>query len=309
MANVGTMALSTARGSWGLLSSGAVQLRSLRGLDDQRPPAWEASILDDVAFNRPWNLIIKGLRVRARRTQRRPGVTIVIVNWNTQAVTRDTLHAVQQLTSDDVKIMIVDNGSVDASRQWLRAEPSVRSITLPANVGHAVALDIATLLATTDTVVTLDSDAVPLRFGWLDSVLDPLTEEGVVLAGLQSRRNFVHPVFAGVEVDAFVEKNLSFQVWQLPGLSDDDRIWGQNCWDTGELMTSRLERSEYAFVERTPNPVTGLPGMTVGDVVYHHGGITRATEEADLDLTDDSYRGWREALEQLLPAEALSATT
>lgn len=304
---IGSLAQKTARQSWILLRSGALRLREARGQSMDRPPAWEASIVDDLVFNRPWNLLIKGLRLRARFVNRRPGITIVVVNWNTHAVTRDMLRAVQHLTLEDVEIVIVDNGSVDSSRDWLRNEPSVRTIALPANAGHAVALDIATLLSRTDTVVTLDSDAVPLRENWLDSVIDPLSRDGVVLAGLQSRRNFVHPVFAGVDVGAFVARNLSFQVWKVPGLADEDRIWGENCWDTGELMTSRLEPSEYVFVERTPNPVSGLPGMTVGGVVYHHGGITRATEESELDLTDESYRGWRDALEQLLPAGALSA--
>ena len=304
---IGNLALPAARKSWGAVRSAAHGLHKMVGHGDDRPPAWEASILDDVVFNRPWNLVVKGLRARARRVQRRPGVTIVIVNWNTHAVTRDMLRAVQQFTPGDVEIMIVDNGSVDDSRQWLRSETSVRFVPLPANVGHAVALDIATLLSRTSTVVTLDSDAVPLCENWLSRVLDPLSQDRVVLAGLQSRRNFVHPVFAGLDVEAFIAKNLSFQVWKLPGLADEDRVWGTNCWDTGELMTSRLEPSEYEFVERTPNRVPGLPGMTVGDVVYHHGGITRATEDADLDLTDDNYRCWRHALEQLLPAEALSA--
>jgi hypothetical protein len=295
------------RSFWNAMRAVAVRLRARLGRSPDRPPAWEADLADDLAFNRPWNVLIKALRIRARLAQRRlrRGETIIIVNWNTLPVLKDTLHAVRSLTSPDVKLMVVDNGSTDGSQDWLRTRDDIRLVALPENAGHAVALDIGVLLCRTETAITLDSDAVPLRADWLEQVLDPLRQEGVVLAGLRSSRDFVHPVFSALSVKEFVRRKLSFQVWQLPGIAQDERIWGENCWDTAELMTARLDEHEVVFVDRTPNPVSGLPGMTTGDVVYHHGGVTRATEETAHDLTDSSYQGWREALESLLPSEAV----
>jgi len=269
-----------------------------------RPAAWDATVLDDFAFNRPWNLLVKYLRVLARfRTKRlRHGTTIVIVNWNTIEVTRDALWAVRALTGPEVDITIVDNGSTDGSRAWLRDEDGIRGILLPANAGHAIALDIATLMARTEIVVTLDSDAVPLSEAWLDAVLVPMRESGTVLAGLRSSRDFVHPVFLAVDVASFVRRRLSFQVFREPGVTDDAQIWGVNSWDTAELMTGRLDADEIAFVDTSPNPVSGLPGMTAGGVVYHHGGVTRSV---DADAGNDSYCQWRSAIGALLPVEAL----
>jgi len=261
-------------------------------------------VVDDMAFNRPWNIVVKLLRVAARLRSRglRPGVTIVIVNWNTMAVTRDALWAVRALTDTDVEVMIVDNGSTDGSGAWLRGESGIRRVLLPVNAGHAIGLDIAVLMARTQTVVTLDSDAVPLRESWLDAVLDPMKESRVVLAGLRSSRDFVHPVFLAVNVRTFVQRRLSFQVFRQHGVTNDTQVWGVNSWDTGELMTGRLESDEFVFIDATPNLVDGLPGMTVGAVVYHHGGVTRAAESA---ADNDSYQRWRSAIEALLPSEAL----
>ncbi|MDB4205941.1 glycosyltransferase [bacterium] len=274
------------------------------GRSDDRPRAWEADVVDDLAFNRPWNLVIKLLRIVAllRIRRLRSGVTVVIVNWNTREVTRDVLQAVQVLTKADVEVMIVDNGSTDGSREWLGREFGIRRVFLPANAGHAIALDIATLIARTDTVVTLDSDAIPLEESWLDVVLEPMKKVGVILAGLRGSRDFVHPVFLAVDVRSFIRRRLSFQVFREPGVTNEAQVWGVNSWDTGELMTKRLEVHEVAFVEPTPNLVEGLPGMTVGAVVYHHGGVTRATES---DVDDDSYTRWRSAIEALLPSGAL----
>ena len=60
---------------------------------------------------------MKAARIRARRNidSLRQGETIIIVNWNTKAVLRDTITAVRDLTSGHVPITVVDNGSTDGS--------------------------------------------------------------------------------------------------------------------------------------------------------------------------------------------------
>ena len=304
---VSSIILNAARKIWSIAQRGATALRAKLGRADHRPPAWEADVVDDIAFNRPWNIAVKLLRVQARIRKRslRPGATIVVVNWNTLAVTQDTLHAVRALTPSDVTIMVVDNGSIDGSKSWLRSQEGLRKVFLPANAGHAIALDIAVLLARTKVVVTLDSDAVPLRVGWLDTVLDPMAQDGIILAGLRSSRDFVHPVFSAVDVRSFIDRNLSFQVYRDPGVTDEALVWGTNSWDTGELMTARVGNQEVVLVDPTDNPVGLLPGMTTGGVVYHHGGVTRSTEDAATDSEQESYQSWRAALEQILPAAAL----
>lgn len=257
-------------------------------------PPWKRSILDDIATRRPWNVVAKAVRVCARLRVRRlrDGVTVVIVSWNTREVLADVLRAVQALSPPDTEILVIDNRSNDGSRSMLREWPGIRTMLLPANVGHGLALDLGVYRSRTTVTVTLDSDAIPLTSTWLESAVDPVRSGRAVLAGLRSRRGFVHPVYSAVDTKQFVDSNLSFQVHRPPLADGVERVWGQNAWDTAELLTPRLEPGQVAFVEPTANRADGLPGMTVGDVVYHHGGVSR---DSSGGITREALAGWRDA--------------
>jgi hypothetical protein len=261
---------------------------------------WERSILDDIAMKRPWNLVVKAARARAlirlRARGLEDGVTVVIVSWNTREVLADVLGTVRRLSPPDTRILVVDNGSTDGSREMLRGWPGIQTMLLPANVGHGVALDLALCSVGTSVAVTLDSDAIPLHGGWLEPALGPVRAGSAVLAGLRSRRGFVHPVYLAVDTRAFAHRRLSFQVHVEPGLAPEEVRWGANAWDTGELMAPRLQPDEVVLVDRTENSAPGLPGMTAGGAVYHHGGMSRSTEGG---LTGDAVAGWRAACRAL----------
>lgn len=269
-------------------------------------PAWDRSILDDIAARRPWNLRVKWARqIALRRLDALDaGVTVVIVNWNTKLVTADVVRAVQRLSPPDVRVVVVDNGSSDGSREMLGSWPGISTMLLRSNAGHGVALDLAINASRTRITVVLDSDAIPLRPGWLEPAVAPLRDGAAVLAGLRARRDFVHPVYAAVDTAEFVRRRLSFQTYVPPRDPGVAAVWGVNAWDTGELLTGRLRPDEVAFVERTPNVVDGLPGMTTGGVVYHHGGVSRtangATDQAAVDE-------WRSACTRLFAATGTTA--
>lgn len=277
----------------------AVSIGRFRPGAAARPP-WERSVLDDVAMRRPWNLIVKAARVRARgRLRVHPlddGVTVVIVNWNTREVLRDVVLAVQHLSPPAVRVLVVDNGSTDGSREMLRAWSGIDTILLPRNANHGVALDLAVCASRTTVTVTLDSDAIPLVDGWLDPAVEPVQAGTALLSGVRSRRGFAHPMYLAVNTEAFVRRRMSFQVHVLPGIASDQVVWGDNAWDTAELMTARLAPTEVVLIEHTPNAVDGLPGMTAAGVVYHHGGVSR---EADGGVTEEALAGWRNACSAL----------
>jgi len=174
---------------------------------------------------------------------------------------------------------------------------------LRSNAGHGVALDLAVCATRTKVAVTLDSDAVPMTAGWLDQIVEPVASGRAVLAGQRSSRGFVHPIYAAVDTAEFVRRKLSFQVHRQPGLGLGEERWGENAWDTAELMTPRLAPDEVVFVERTDNAAADLPGMTAGGVVYHHGGVSRATDGA---VTTEALDGWHSACRALgVDVEAL----
>lgn len=273
----------------GRRTAGAVG--ALRPGAASRPPA-ERSVLDDLAVRRPWNLVVKVARLwaRVRVGSLRPGVTVVVVNWNTQQVTADVLTAVQKLSPDGTTILLIDNGSTDGSRERFADWPGLDTLFLRSNAGHGVALDLGVLRSRTTVTVTLDSDALPLCHGWLDTAALPVSSGEALIAGLRSSRNFVHPVFLAIDTKTFVERGLSFQVHVQPDLADGEIRWGENAWDTGEVMSRRFRDDEIRFLEPSPNPVAGLPGMTTASVVYHHGGVSR---DSATGVNGEAFTRWR----------------
>jgi glycosyltransferase involved in cell wall biosynthesis len=257
-----------------------------------------SSLLDDLADNRPLNILVKVIRFFSRlaRRGRADSLTVVIVTWNTLHVTRTTVRLVQRF-SPNLPIMVVDNCSTDGTREWLRTDKSIGHLLLPMNVGHAIALDIACLLLKTRIMVSLDSDAFPLGPGWLEPVMRALDDPRVVTAGTCSSRAFVHPMYFGIKTDAFRRCRLSFQPHIHAGAEADAIVWGSNAFDTSELLSRRLAENEIVFISATPNRIAGLPGMTAGDVVYHHGGVTRA---ANGTLAKDGIIAWDHAVTSLV---------
>lgn len=264
---------------------------------DLKIPA-ERGVLDDLAMKRPWNVVVKAARARARRRLKSldQGVTVVIVNWNTRELVEDVIASVRHFSPPDVRILICDNGSTDGSREALKANAEVDTLLLPTNVGHAVAMDLALCVVKTDIAVALDSDALPLREGWLDPAVDPIRDGHVVLSGTRSSRDFVHPVFMAIDVRAFVTEGLSFQLHYEPGVTGESAEWGVDGWDTAELMSHQVGMDRLAFIDGEPAVGDSLRGGMVGDLVYHHGGVTL---RGNGQLSQEALQSWRAACDEL----------
>lgn len=268
-----------------------------------RTPA-QRSVLDDIVLTRPWNILVKALRLRARlrQSELEPGVTVIVVNWNTVEITSDVLRAVQRLSPAGTRVLLIDNGSTDGSRVRFEHWPGLDTVLLPSNAGHGAALDIGVLSVQTTVAVTLDSDAVPLRAGWLEPAVGPLLSGDALLAGVRSTRNFVHPVYLAIDTATFVRRRLSFQLHKTRRAPGEPEDWGRNAWDTAELLIAHFEPTEVRFVEGSPNTVPGLRGGSVSDVVYHHGGVTLNNQDG---VPDEVLTEWRDACRALGMAEII----
>lgn len=91
-------------------------------------------------------------------------LTVVVVNWNTQALLRRCLLSAQAATGavlpDDAQILVVDNASTDGSAKMVTAEfPDVGLLACTTNLGFAAANNRAIQASKSQWILLLNSDA------------------------------------------------------------------------------------------------------------------------------------------------------
>lgn len=246
-----------------------------------------------------WRLAVPALRARARRRlgKLRPGAaTVVTVNWNSWPHLEVLIDVVRRRSPAGTRIIAVDNGSVDGSRERIAQAEGVDGLLLPVNVGHELAMDLGVLLAETEFVVALDVDAFPLHEDWLQRLLAPLSE-GAQVSGARLNREYVHPCCWAMRKARFVERGHSFRAHYQPREEGRDASG-----DVGEEI-SAAEAPNVHFFEVTSQRGPGDVGTVFGDLVYHNFYATRfnATSDQTLDgvvAADDPGRAWEEALQR-----------
>jgi len=91
-----------------------------------------------------------------------PGVAVVIVNYNGEALLPDCLAALYAQTLAPQEIVVADNGSRDGSLALLRAQhPGVGVLALGRNLGFAGGANRGVRATTAPWVCVLNSDATP----------------------------------------------------------------------------------------------------------------------------------------------------
>jgi glycosyltransferase involved in cell wall biosynthesis len=246
-----------------------------------------------------WSIVVPLLRARARRRLGRlePGAaTIVTVNWSSWQQCEVLIDVVRRRSPAGTRIIVADNGSEDESRARLAEHPEVKTVKLPVNVGHELAMDVGVLRVETEFVVALDVDAFPLHDDWLERLLAPLSE-GAQVSGARLNRDYVHPCCWAMRTARFVGQGHSFRSHYVPRTEDRDASG-----DSGEEI-STAEAPNLHFFEVTSQRGPGDVGTVFGDLVYHNFYATRfnATSDQTLDgvvAVDDPARAWEEALER-----------
>jgi hypothetical protein len=172
----------------------------------------------------------------------------------------------------------------------------VRTIRLPSNVGHDLALDIGFLLTETEYVVALDVDAFPLHERWLDELVAPLNS-GTQISGARLNREYIHPCCLAMHTARFVRERHSFRSHYTPRTPGRDASG-----EIGEEISAR-EAGRLHFFEPTSQRGPGDVGAVFGGLVYHNFYSTRfgTTDDTVLDSVvaeSDAEAAWEEALER-----------
>lgn len=125
-------------------------------------------------------------------------VSVVIANWNGRHLLERFLPSVLEAVRDCDEVIVVDNGSVDGSVEFLRARfPQVRLIALRRNYGFSVANNIGALAAKNQIIVLLNNDMKPEK-GFLEPMLEHFDDPEVFAVSAKLLRFDGSPDFANL---------------------------------------------------------------------------------------------------------------
>ena len=104
-----------------------------------------------------------------------PKVSIIVLNWNTYELTRESLESLREITYPNYEIILVDNASSDGSVPRLKKDfPHVTLIQNRANLGFARGCNVGIRCALSreaDYVLLLNSDSV-VEKGFLEPAVE-----------------------------------------------------------------------------------------------------------------------------------------
>ena len=102
------------------------------------------------------------------------GAALIVLAWNQWPQTRRCLDSLLACDLDQAEIIVVDNGSVDATAEGLAAYGNrLRCVRLPENLGFVRGMNAGIAAARTDDdVVLLNNDLVIAQRDWLNRLRD-----------------------------------------------------------------------------------------------------------------------------------------
>lgn len=222
--------------------------------------------------------------------------SVVIPNWNGRHLLEACLNSLKAQTLKDFELIVVDNGSVDGSAEWLASErPEVRVIRLATNLGFSGGCNVGIRASSGDLVALLNNDTEvdprwlealcqamdrDPRIGAADSKVYFYDQRNVIwsagcdysVAGSVTHRGYLEaddrgvyadetPVFVAVACGIIYRRSALDEV----GLFDEDFFSGYEDVD----LSFRLHAAGYRVVN--------VPDS----VVYHH---VSATSRKDSDF-------------------------
>lgn len=209
--------------------------------------------------------------------------SIVILNWNGRHLLEESLPALEKaIRKSGVahEVIVIDNGSEDDSLCWLEEHhPSVRTVSLPENIGFGEGNNEGVRQASHPIVILLNNDMI-VQPDFLEPLLD----------GFQDPQ-----VFA-----------VTSQIFFPRGRRREETGNTQGRFRRGLLELSHQE-TQPAHITRRWLPVLWAGGGSSAfrrEVFLELGGFAEIYSPCYVEDTDLSYRAWRRGWKVLLAAES-----
>jgi GT2 family glycosyltransferase len=156
-------------------------------------------------------------------------VSVVVPNWNGMRFVGMCLDSLAKLDFEDYEVIVVDNGSIDGSREMIEEKyPHVRLLKLPDNMGFAIACNEGIKASNAEYIVLLNND-IEVTPDWLKELYEGMERHPECGMGT-TKMMFLD------QRDVFYNTGDLFHSWSAGGGR------GQ-----GEKDLGQYEREEYVF--------------------------------------------------------------
>lgn len=220
-----------------------------------------------------------------------PSVDILVSNKNTLPWLKlQTLQIKRLAPQIPYKIWVWDNASTDGAADWLQGSGVEYRLSQTRRThGHSIMSLISESSA--PYIAVMDVDAIPVRPGWLDEVVETVKDLTVGAAGLrtriQERRFFVHPSFCVFRRELQQRLGLTFDT---PGILD-----------VGESFCNTLEDEGYRLYFNGDSLIDVNAINRLSNKVVHFWSSSPVLSEGRLDppwlfMVEQVVTGHRDAL-------------
>lgn len=141
-------------------------------VDTARRPKRALDAVADVFADAPFS---------AHEQRRWPKISVIVCAYNAASTLEDCLSSLERLTYPNHEVLIINDGSKDATGDIARRHPSMRLIEVP-NGGLSRARNLGLSEATGEIVVYTDAD-VRVEPDWLTYLVQPFLTSDVVACG------------------------------------------------------------------------------------------------------------------------------
>ena len=107
-------------------------------------------------------------------------VAVILINWNSYDLTRDTLNSFRKVTYPDLDIIVVDNGSTDDSVEYMRkaydkelSSQKIRLVIAKENLGFAGGNNLGVKAAKGRLMCLVNNDT-KVEPTWLGTLVETL---------------------------------------------------------------------------------------------------------------------------------------
>ena len=162
-------------------------------------------------------------------------LSIVVVSFNTRRLLCDCLESIQAHVSPEVRVIVVDNASMDGSLEMVRTKfPTVCALSNPENLGFAKANNTALPHCQSEYIFFLNPDTVIFDDTMQAAVAYMDREQNVGLAGAR----LINPDGSH---QASVEKEYPRQRFDREKQLALKRLKGEIAWVKGAAMITRRD--------------------------------------------------------------------